>query len=495
MKRLLCQGLILAALIVLAACAGVGSLSQASGTTQPYRSLQANQGKQHRVRKHQSPIYTVVYSFPQKNKAPENPSGPLYISSDGSIFGTTYDDWENVCNGECGPGAVFEVDPKTGKVSVIFSFEAGVGLYPESGVVQDASGALYGTTLEGGSGGGCSSYGCGLIYKLTDGASGWTQTVLHAFTFSSDGAEPSGPPLLINSTLYGLGTKGGRDGYGTVYKINTDKSGFTVLHHFDGSDGAYPFGRLITDATGTLYGVTFSGGTGSCAYGETCGTVFRINQDGSGFSSIYSFQGIADSDGFGPVSGLTLVNGALFGTTMYGGLNACGSSSSPTGCGTVYQLTPTASGYQETVLYKFTPTGFRTPPGPSGLLYNGSGTFYGTTSNGGSCVNNLFPDGCGTIFLITTAGSYETIHNFGGPPTDGANPGGGTPEGLLASPPVPPFSSSADFAGGAGLAVDATGTIWGATFNGGSGDCFASSMYGCGTVYKLLVSENSGHRH
>lgn len=335
--------------------------------------------------------------------------------------------------------------------------------------------------------------GHGKIFKLTSGPSGWTDTVLHSFSGGSDGAYPSGPLILINGALYGVATEGGSGGTGTVYKIATDGSGFTVLHSFGSGMNHYPEGPLATDGSGALYGTTVFGGGGSCDSSLGCGAVYKLMTDGSGFTTIHAFIGVNGGDGAAPEAGGTLFDGDFYGTTAVGGNTGCAvQGGNAAGCGTIFKLIPSGSGYSESVLHDFSATASGQAQIPSGLLASGGGTFYGTTSAGGSCLNAKFPDGCGTVFSMTTGGSFEILHGFLGPPNDGAYPFGGTPARLLSSPPLPPFATAASSGGGAGLAVDGSGALWGATFDGGSGSCFEA--YGCGAVYQLLIGDTVRRR-
>lgn len=128
---------------------------------------------------------------------------------------------------------------------------------------------------------------------------------------------------LIGSTLYGATCNGGVANEGTVFKVNTDGTDFTVLHSFAGTDGASPWGGSLSVSGSTLFGTTYAGGTA----GD--GTVYEINTDGSGFQVLHSFAGGA-SDGRSPERGVVTDGSALYGATTYGG---------PTDQGVVFALT------------------------------------------------------------------------------------------------------------------------------------------------------------
>jgi uncharacterized repeat protein (TIGR03803 family) len=165
---------------------------------------------------------------------------------------------------------------------------------------------LYGVAGDGGASGGA----LGAIYKLNTDGSGYQ--LLHSFQSTAAGKNPFGGLALVGSTLYGM-AEGGSAGQGIVYSINTDGSDYQILHSFSGSDGGYR-GDTLTVVDSKLYGITEEGG----AHDE--GTVFSMNLDGTGFQVLHEFAGGAD-DGAGPNGGLALVGSRLYGTTINGGLN------------------------------------------------------------------------------------------------------------------------------------------------------------------------------
>jgi uncharacterized repeat protein (TIGR03803 family) len=214
---------------------------------------------------------------------------------------------------------------------------------------------------------------------------------------------------------------------------------FTVLYSFTGgADGGYPYGGLIRDAAGDLYGTTYGGGSSKCSQG--CGVVFMVDKAGNE-TVLYSFTGTG-GDGGNPFAGLVRdAAGNLYGTTFHGGAS---------GAGTVFNLDNTG---KETVLYSF--TGLPDGEGPhAGLLRDAAGNLYGTTEEGGSgaCSFGGFDYGCGTVFMLDTAGKETVLYSFSGTGGDGAVPY-------------------------AGLVRDAAGNLYGTTSGGG-----ASSE---GTVFKL----------
>ncbi|MGB9197871.1 MAG: choice-of-anchor tandem repeat GloVer-containing protein [Terriglobales bacterium] len=214
-------------------------------------------------------------------------------------------------------GVVFELSA-AGTESVLYSFTGGTdGGRPYAGVVEDKHGNFYGTTLQGG------AFGLGTVYKVT--ASG-TETVLHSFAGGSDGATPYGGVILDSKgNLYGTTAGGGSSNAGIVFKLSPSGTE-TVLYAFAGGpDGANPTVALVRDKAGNLYGTTYNGGNGN---GSGDGTVFEISPSGT-HTVLHTFTGGAD--GAVPDAGLILdKHGNLYGTTLGGGI----------GFGVVYELTP-----------------------------------------------------------------------------------------------------------------------------------------------------------
>ncbi|MFL6688589.1 MAG: choice-of-anchor tandem repeat GloVer-containing protein [Alphaproteobacteria bacterium] len=229
----------------------------------------------------------------------------LTIDRDGNLYGaTTY--------GGIGDGTVFKVTPD-GTETVLHTFRDGEndGAYAYSGVIRDRKGNLYGTTMDGGSGG--QQQGPGILYKLTPGGK---FTVLHHFE-ARTGDYPSAAPLMdAGGNLYGTTIAGGDIGQGTVYKYADGT--YSVLHSFGGqNDGEYGIGRLVMDGDGSLYGVTQGGGA-AC----DCGIVFKLAPDGT-YTVLHRFTG--GDDGGQPADGLVMDGaGNLFGTAYQGGKNGDG---------------------------------------------------------------------------------------------------------------------------------------------------------------------------
>src|SRR5213080_4600449 len=260
----------------------------------------------------------VIFSFEEDEG--EYADTDLETDSAGNIYGTT------VLGGDFGSGTVFKLSrTPTGWVhTVLYSFTSGAdGGEPYKGVTVDREGNLYGTAVTGGSGS-CEG-GCGVVYKLTNSGGTWTQTVIHAFTGGDDGSGP-GARVTVDphGNVYGMTPTGGAFGLGTIYQLHPGANGnytFKVIHSFtggvDGSSGSA--GKMIL-RNGHLYGAATTGG----AFGS--GTVFELRPTQAGewdFKTLYSFQG--QPDGVFPYGALLFDrSGNIFGTTYYGGVNGLG---------------------------------------------------------------------------------------------------------------------------------------------------------------------------
>lgn len=306
---------------------------------------------------------------------------------------------------------------------------------PEAPVIFDASGAIYGTVTFGGM---CTSHACGGgVFKLTPSSSGhWDETILYQFckrARCNDGANPeAGLAFDSQGSLYGTTAYGGGANQGTVFKLTPSKSGYreTLLYSFcqaaSCADGANPTAGVIFDKNGALYGTTSGGGRTGCRYAE-CGTVFKLTPSASGYSEsvLYSFCAQPGcSDGAAPVAGLVFgTNGALYGTTEYGGRSGCTYYNA--GCGTVFKLTPSASAYTESVVYAFCKVTTTCADGANptaGVTFDQQGALYGTAIFGGP--------GGGVVYKLTPSTSayrYSTLYGFCSRRdcNDGTEPNGG----------------------------------------------------------------------
>jgi uncharacterized repeat protein (TIGR03803 family) len=317
-----------------------------------------------------------------------NPYAGLVLDAAGNLYGTT------AGGGASNEGTVFKLHPNsdgTWTERVLHNFSCGSdGCSPQGELIFDAIGNLYGTTARG-------AYGGGIVFKLAPNPDGsWTESILHMFGSQSrvDGLVPSAR-LVFDSAgnLYGTTSQGGDPcnnpaaGCGVVFKVAPNPDGTwteTVLYRFSGgSDGASPWGAVIFDAAGNLYGTTVSGGTNnSCALWEWkgCGVVFKLAPSPDGIWTelvLHSFTGGAD--GCSPQAGLIFDSaGNLYGTTAWGGdVTRCsGPNGGVFGGGVVFKLAPTLSGWSETVLHTFVGCGSN-PQAP--LLLDPEGHLYGTT--------------------------------------------------------------------------------------------------------------------
>lgn len=241
---------------------------------------------------------TVLYTFTGSFDG-GSPLAGLIRDGDGNLYGTTS------TGPGYGEGNVFKVDA-AGQETVLHSFgQLGDGSGPR-GLIADKAGNLYGATGGGG------QYNFGTVFKL-DIKTG-TETVLYSFRGATDGAIPWGGLTLDNiGNLYGTTNVGGAYGRGTVFKLDT-AGNETVLHSFTGpgADGQYPYGFLLRDSAGNLYGTASSGADNYCKVGQLgCGTVFKLDAAGH-FIVLHRFRG---TDGSHPWAGLTRDSaGNLYGT-------------------------------------------------------------------------------------------------------------------------------------------------------------------------------------
>jgi uncharacterized repeat protein (TIGR03803 family) len=360
--------------------------------------------------------YKVLHSFDGKDGV--YTSSSLILDVSGNLYGTTF------FGGAYGSGSVFQfTHSENGKwvEKVLHSFTGKDGYAPGAGLSFDAAGNLYGTTTGGGAG--CGGTGCGTVFELTPRSDGnWTERVLHSFGVGEDGSNPyAGVIFDAAGNLYGTTVNGGTSGSGcggfgcgTVFELTPGSDGKwteTVLHNFVGSDGAQPWASLIIDPSGSLYGTTFRGG-GPLCLGLGCGTVFRLTPKDKGKWTEVVLHSFAEnhSDGTSPFSGLIFdTAGNLYGTTWLGGRN---------GDGTVFELSPdTNAPWKEKLLHSFNQKDGQAPF--SGLILDGAGNLDGTTSYGGSYAS-------GTVFQLSrgTKGNWteKVLHDFRAGGRDGVYP-------------------------------------------------------------------------
>ncbi|MGA7284417.1 MAG: choice-of-anchor tandem repeat GloVer-containing protein [Candidatus Cybelea sp.] len=315
---------------------------------------------------------TVLYRF-QGGKDGANPYAGL-VDANGALYGTTAGGGAG-CSGSGGCGTVFKITT-SGKETVLYSFKgAPDGLAPIANLTV-LNGTLYGTTRAGGTG--CSgSSGCGTVFRITTSGK---ETVLYSFQGEErekDGAIPLAGLTRLKGALYGTTVSGGHGNLGTVFKV-TASGRVTVLYRF-WRNGYEPHAGL-TNVEGTLYGTTYHGGA------NLQGTVFEITTVGKE-RVVYNFKG--GKDGGAPDADLIELNGTLYGTTPLGG----GRREN----GTVFQISAAGT---EHVIHAFERK--RDGIDPQSKLIAVSGALYGTTVGGGGVVCTSFvPSGCGTIFEVT----------------------------------------------------------------------------------------------
>src|SRR5580698_6257802 len=262
--------------------------------------------------------FKVLHTFHGKDGA--NPYAELVRDTAGNIYGTTQ--VGGSVKGACasvGCGTAFKLD-KNGEQVWLHSFAGSNGKQPLAGLHRDAGGDLYGTATYGGNvtkACGGAEVGCGIVFRLD---STGKETVLHRFKGTPDGFQPQS--LLVEDTsrnLYGTTTLGGGSGgLGTIFKVDETE---TVLYSFTGgSDGCFPAPGVTLDAAGNLYGVAVQGGAAFCNSGY--GVVFELDATGT-LTVLHTFEG---GDGAYPSSVLLFDSaGNLYGTTSGGGTSAeCG---------------------------------------------------------------------------------------------------------------------------------------------------------------------------
>ena len=332
--------------------------------------------------------------------------------------------------------------------SVIDNFTGSDGDSPQSGLTFDRAGNLYGTTRYGG------SHNAGTVFKVTRHGSSWLFTPLYSFTGGYDGSNPDSRVVFgPDGSLYGTTTFGGLYRSGVVFRLRPSASACktaicpwteTVLYSFTGqSDGGVPEGDLVFDQAGNIYSTTFAGGQGNCVpLFSGCGAVYELtpSQGQWTLTVLHTFTGL--SDGGAPTSGLVFDQaGNLYSTTYVGGAYSLG---------TVFELTPSGSGWTESVLHDFAGGNDGANP-EAGLVFDSSSNLYGVTAFGGSHIY-------GTAFELQASNggfSYSILYNFG----------------VESESPVPT------------LTLDSAGNLYGTAQSGGTG--------GVGAVFRLSPSGGS----
>ena len=337
---------------------------------------------------HGSWLFTNIYNF-QGDSGNNDGAGPIakvVIGPNGSLYGTTVAGGGDP-NGNCadygyfGCGTVYNLQPPQSvcksvscpwhETQLLQMVNGPGGIYPFGAVAFDHAGDIYGTTNLGS--------GLGTVYELTHSSGGWAASTLVSFT-GSNGGEPYDTLVLDSSgNLYGTAVGGGANGYGVVFELSPTESGWTetILHSFTNTDGNKPYGGLIFDSAGNLYGATSSGGSGNG------GTVFELSPSGGSwqFNVLYNLAGTYE---FGPQDSLTMDSAAnLYGTTLGGGANSLG---------TVFKLTHSGNDWVYSDLYDFSAGADGCEPN-GGVVLDSQGNIYGATT---SCA-----DGYGTVWKLT----------------------------------------------------------------------------------------------
>jgi len=348
---------------------------------------------------------SVIYNFNSVSGGSDGyyPYAGMIADKKGNLYGTTYQGGNTTAY-----GVVFELtlSGSTWSETVLHPFAGGTsdGAYPETGLVMDASGNLYGTTYEGG------TYNEGVVFKLTKSGNTWTETILHSFAgYPKDGSYPLGNLVFDSSgNLYGTTYYGGSHNYGTAFIMTQSKGKWTekVMHGFAASgDGYYPLGVLVVGKDGYFYGTTEYGGATYNA-----GTVYELFQARGVWVKKTVFEFTGGAAGCYPLAGLAMdTGGNLYGTTYQ-----CGNDN----LGTVFELKAGKNNkFTQQVLYSF--TGGDTDgeyPYFAGVVLDSKNNVYGTTYEAGSQSN------AGTVYeLKLNKGKYKesVLHAFSGGSGDG----------------------------------------------------------------------------
>ncbi len=377
----------------------------------------------------------VLYSFPTEDAG--EPAGRLLLRQ-GTLFGTT----SFCCAGAY--GSVFALRKQ--KETTLVQFDGNNASMPQAGLIADSSGALYGTSVYGG------TVGLGAVFKVARSGGVWTVQTIWSFGANDGDGQLPHSDLMMDAAgnIYGTTSSGGNNAVGAVFELSPSGSGWKekILYSFFGNaDGEGPVAGVLMDRNGDLFGTTWQGGAGICKY-NGCGTVFSLHQDRVRWKEqlihVFGF-GTDVRDGAYPLGTLIADSaGALYGTTEGGGAH---------GAGTVFKVSTAEHGWRLETLYDFAGGGDGANP-MAGLARGPRGTFYGTTEHGGA--NNA-----GTVFALRRSrGSWSesVLHVFGGS-GDGSTP--------LAS-----------------VIVDKAGTLFGTTYYGGANDD--------GIVFSLIPQPNEG---
>lgn len=327
------------------------------------------------------------------------PVAAMVADSAGNLYGTTR------YGGANGQGTVFELTNSKGtwNETILYSFAgSNDGASPSGTLVFDTAGNIYGTTRLGG------PDNAGTVFKLSKINGTWEESVLYSFTGGNDGGSPQAALTIVGNALIGTAPGGGAYGNGVVFGLRHVNGQWQqeVLYSFVGgsTDGAYPYSTLILDKAGNLYGTCESGGP------NQAGSVFELSLSGGAWKEkvLYFFTGNLDG---GSVNAGVIFDkaGNLYGATTSGGkFNS----------GTVFELTPNTGMWTESVLYNFSGGNDGGFPMASPVM-DANGSLFGTASQGGS-------QGYGTLYQLSpSAGAWTqtVLWTFTGG-IDGATPQG-----------------------------------------------------------------------
>lgn len=343
-------------------------------------------------------VGAITFAIPPEElqeSIPRAVRGSLLLADDDNIYFTS-------SQGGDGYGNIARLG-EDGSASVLHTFENEEdGRSPFAGLIQASDGKLYGTTYYGG------PENRGGVFSIT-----LAGEFTSLYRFPENGKKGKFPYAELvqasDGNLYGTTRVGGQNDMGVVFRIALDGSGFTVLHHFSGSDGSDPQGVLVEDSDGRLYGTTMRGGSGNR------GVIYRISTAGS-YERLYSFPrlsafnsvGLAiNSTGANPRAGLLrTADGTFYGTTNQGGEN---------GYGTLFRAEISGDSADVDPIHHFAGWSFGGGASTAALVLGPDGSFYGTSEAGG------YAD-TGAVWRVAPDGSLALLHGYLGTVTDGKTP-------------------------------------------------------------------------
>jgi len=326
------------------------------------------------------------------------------------------------------------------KETVLYNFTFGNDGGSVQSLIQAPNGDFYGTALGGPVTTAC-PFTCGVVFKLSKSTGHWVETVIHSFKGGYDGNSPWGIVMDAQGNIYGNVTEGFGVGPGRVFKLSPKTGGgwgYQVIYIFGttNNDGLYPEGSPVLDSNGNLYGTTYNGGLIETGCPSGCGIVYELSPTDSGFwteTIVHDFIG-GSTDGALPTAGMTFDSaGNLFGVTGLGG---------SAGAGTVFELTPSGSGWTESLVHAFANYPADGAGPVAAVTIDAAGNIYGTTYSGGAFTNSGCFGACGAVYEISPVS------------------GGGWTEKLLHS-----FNYTTEGAlSRTGVALDSAGHLYGLTF-------------------------------